>query len=216
MESPGVKYNEAGSVLFGSDRSSVSYCVCLSVCMAESCSEQLILIFQLRIFMMASGFRILGFEIKLRVFLLEELHSRDCALDRAGILLSWPRRLEIKLTTCGLSRCPCHTFFIVLGDGDDDAAEDDIESLHDAGVDKDINEDTGKCDAAEDTNKDLGVGEATVVNDDVLSEEIAVADDGAEAAVSVHDLDKDEFKWDDHEGVLSDVVIIHVFVILIF
>ena len=62
------------------------------------------------------------------------MHSRDCALDGAGILLSWPRRLEIKLTTCGLSRCPCHTFFIVLGDGDDDAAEDDIEALNDAGA----------------------------------------------------------------------------------
>ena len=101
-------------------------------------------------------------------------------------------------------------FFIVLGDGDDDAAEDDIESLHDAGVDKDINEDTGKCDAAEDTNKDLGVGEAIVVDYDVSSEEIAVADNEAEAvagnegavAVSAHDLDKDELKWDDHEGVM--------------
>ena len=76
---------------------------------------------------------------------------------------------------------------------------------------KDINEDTGKCEAAEDTNEDLDVGEATVVDDDVPSEEIAVADDEAEAdegvagdvavaAVSVHDLDKDELKWDDHEG----------------
>ena len=86
---------------------------------------------------------------------------------------------------------------------------------------KDINEDTGKCEAAEDTNEDLDVGEATVVDDDVPSEEIAVADDEAEAdegvagdvavaAVSVHDLDKDELKWDNHEGWLSDVVILHV------
>ena len=76
---------------------------------------------------------------------------------------------------------------------------------------KDINEDTGKCEAAEDTNEDLDVGEATVVDDDVPSEEIAVADDEAEAdegvagdvavaAVSVHDLDKDELKWDDQDG----------------
>ena len=86
---------------------------------------------------------------------------------------------------------------------------------------KDINEDTGKCEAGEDTNEDLDVGEATVVNDDVPSEDIAVADDEAEAdegvagdvavaAVSVHDLDKDELKWDNHEGWLSDVVILHV------
>ena len=115
-------------------------------------------------------------------------------------------------------------FLIAFGDGDDDVAEDDIEALNDAGAGKDINEDTGKCEAAEDTNVDLDVGEATVVDDDVPSEEIAVADDEAEAlagnegvaAVSVHDLDKDELKWDDHEGVLSDVVILHVFVILIF
>ena len=131
------------------------------------------------------------------------MHSRDCALDGAGILLSWPRRLEIKLITCGLSRCPCHTFFIVLGDGDDDAAEDDIEALNDAGAGKDINEDTGKCEAAEDTNEDLDVGEATVVDDDVPSEEIAVADDEAEAvagnegvaAVSVHDLSSRGLGW---------------------
>ena len=75
---------------------------------------------------------------------------------------------------------------------------------------KDINEDTGKCEAAEDTNEDLDVGEATVVDDDVPSEEIAVAGDVAVAAVSVHDLDKDELKWDNHEGWLSDVVILHV------
>ena len=81
-------------------------------------------------------------------------------------------------------------FLIVFGDSDDDVAED--------------------------TNEDLDVGEATVVDDDVPSEEIAVAGNEGVAAVSVHDLDKDEFKWDDHEGVLSDVVIIHVFVILIF
>ena len=107
-------------------------------------------------------------------------------------------------------------FLIAFGDGDDDVAEDDIEALNDAGAGKDINEDTGKCKAAEDTNEDLDVGEATVVDDDVPSEEIAVAGNEGVAAVSVHDLDKDEFKWDDHEGVLSDVVIIHVFVILIF
>ena len=48
------------------------------------------------------------------------------------------------------------------------------------------------------------------------SKEIAVADNEAEAvagnegavAVSAHDLDKDELKWDDHEGVMSDVVIL--------
>ena len=48
------------------------------------------------------------------------------------------------------------------------------------------------------------------------SEEIAVADNEAEAvagnegavAVSAHDLDKDKLKWDDHEGVMSDVVIL--------
>ena len=81
-------------------------------------------------------------------------------------------------------------FLIVFGDSDDDVAED--------------------------TNEDLDVGKATVVDDDVPSEEIAVADDEAEAvagdegaaAVSAHDLDKDKLKWDDHEGVMSDVVIL--------
>ena len=104
---------------------------------------------------MTSGFRIWGFEIKLRVFLWEELH--------ADVIVHWMKQV-----------------FFFPG--------------------KDINEDTGKCEAAEDTNEDLDVGEATVVDDDVPSEEIAVAGDVAVAAVSVHDLDKDELKWDDQDG----------------
>ena len=37
---------------------------------------------------------------------------------------------------------------------------------------------------------------------------IVFGDGNNDVAVSAHDLDKDELKWDDHEGVMSDVVIL--------